>query len=66
MAYWLMKSEPSDVSIDHLAAMVSKHLSFHHGTYYVIYEFTLDMFGLLFLTGVARAFQPSTCAADSM
>ena len=39
------------LEVDHLAAMVSLHWSFHHGTYYVIYEFTLDLFGLLFLAG---------------
>lgn len=44
------------LEIDHLAAMISKHLSFHHGTYYVIYEFTLDMFGLLFLAGTTLFF----------
>lgn len=36
---------------DHLAAMISQSLSFHHGWYYVAYEFTLDLFGLLFLVG---------------
>jgi heterodisulfide reductase subunit C len=39
------------LEIDHLAAMVSEHLSFHHGVYYIIYESTLDLFGLLFLVG---------------
>ena len=39
------------LEIDHLAAMISRHLSFHHGTYYVIYEFTLDLFGIAFLVG---------------
>lgn len=39
------------LEIDHLAAMVSEHLSFHHGAYYLIYEATLDLFGLLFLVG---------------
>jgi heterodisulfide reductase subunit C/nitrate reductase gamma subunit len=41
------------LEIDHLAAMISENLSFHRGTYYVIYEFTLDVFGLLFLAGCA-------------
>ena len=36
---------------DHLAAMISQTLSFHRGTYYVVYEFTLDAFGLIFLGG---------------
>lgn len=36
---------------DRLAAMISRKLSFHHGLYYVIYEYTLDVFGLLFLAG---------------
>lgn len=44
------------LEINHLAEMVSQRLSFHHGTYYVIYEFTLDMFGLLFLVGTALFF----------
>jgi heterodisulfide reductase subunit C/nitrate reductase gamma subunit len=39
------------LEIDHLAEMVSKSWGFHHGTYYVIYEATLDVFGLLFLAG---------------
>ena len=39
------------LEIDHLAAMVSSALHFHKGIYYVIYEFTLDVFGLLFLAG---------------
>jgi heterodisulfide reductase subunit C/nitrate reductase gamma subunit len=41
------------LEINHLAEMVSKNLSFHHGTYYVLYEFTLDLFGILFLLGTA-------------
>ncbi|MBI3886994.1 MAG: hypothetical protein HY302_14895, partial [Opitutae bacterium] len=39
------------LEIDHLASMLSERLKFHHGVYYVIYEFTLDVFGLLFLAG---------------
>ncbi len=39
------------LEIDHIAGWISKSLQFHHGTYYVIYEFTLDVFGLLFLLG---------------
>ena len=39
------------LEIDHLASGVSHALKFHKGTYYVIYEFTLDVFGLLFLAG---------------
>ena len=31
-------------------------MKFHHGTYYVIYEFTLDVFGLLFLAGCVLFF----------
>ncbi len=41
------------LEIDHLAEMVSEHLHFHQGLYYVVYEFTLDVFGLLFLVGTA-------------
>jgi Fe-S oxidoreductase/nitrate reductase gamma subunit len=39
------------LEIDHLASGISNALKFHRGTYYVIYEFTLDVFGLLFLAG---------------
>ncbi len=39
------------LEIDHLASAVSLALHFHQGTYYVIYEFTLDVLGLLFLAG---------------
>ena len=39
------------LEIDHLAAAVSSALHFHKGTYYVIYEFTLDVLGLSFLAG---------------
>lgn len=44
------------LEVNHLAEMVSKNLSFHHGTYYVIYEFTLDVFGILFLVGTTLFF----------
>ena len=39
------------LEIDHLLAGISQALKFHKGTYYVIYEFTLDIFGVLFLAG---------------
>lgn len=39
------------LEIDHLAGMISQSLRFHHGTYYIAYEFVLDVFGLLFLAG---------------
>ncbi len=39
------------LEIDHLASGISDALKFHKGSYYVIYEFTLDVFGLLFLAG---------------
>lgn len=53
------------LEVDHLAAMISEHLSFHHGAYYLIYEFTVDLFGLLFLIGtlafcVRRWWKPPT------
>jgi Fe-S oxidoreductase/nitrate reductase gamma subunit len=41
------------LEIDHLASGLSQSLKFHQGLYYVIYEFTLDLFGLLFLAGCA-------------
>jgi heterodisulfide reductase subunit C/nitrate reductase gamma subunit len=39
------------LEIDHIAEMISASLAFHRGLYYVIYEYTLDVFGLLFLAG---------------
>lgn len=39
------------LEIDHLASGAFQALKFHKGTYYVVYEFTLDVFGLLFLAG---------------
>jgi len=39
------------LEIDHLASGISEAFHFHKGIYYVIYEFTLDVFGLLFLAG---------------
>jgi Fe-S oxidoreductase/nitrate reductase gamma subunit len=44
------------LEIDHLAAGISKKLKFHQGAYYIIYEFTLDVFGLLFLAGCVLFF----------
>lgn len=39
------------LEIDHIAEMISESLAFHRGLYYIIYEYTLDVFGLLFLVG---------------
>jgi Fe-S oxidoreductase len=39
------------LEVDHLASGISPSLKFHRGTYYVIYEFTLDVLGLFFLAG---------------
>lgn len=44
------------LELDHIAGWVSSALRFHHGTYYVIYEFTLDVLGLLFLAGCVLFF----------
>jgi len=44
------------LEIDHLASGISDALKFHKGAYYVIYEFTLDVFGLLFLAGCVLFF----------
>ena len=41
------------LELDHILGWISPALQFHHGTYYVVYEFTLDVFGLLFLAGCA-------------
>lgn len=51
------------LELDHLASMVSRHLKFHQGTYYVLYEYTLDVFGVIFIAGVTlflarRAMRP--------
>jgi len=40
------------LEIDHLAEKISERFSFHHGWYYVVYEATLDVFGLLFIVGI--------------
>ena len=39
------------LEIDHLSSGISEALHFHQGTYYLVYEFVLDVFGLLFLLG---------------
>lgn len=39
------------LELDNIISHVSAALKFHQGTYYVIYEFTLDILGLLFLLG---------------
>jgi len=44
------------LEIDHLSSGISDALKFHKGTYYVIYEYTLDVFGLLFLAGCVMFF----------
>jgi Fe-S oxidoreductase/nitrate reductase gamma subunit len=44
------------LEIDHLASGIYAALKFHQGTYYVIYEFTLDVFGLIFLAGCVLFF----------
>lgn len=44
------------LELDHIAGWISHSLKFHHGTYYVIYELTLDVFGLLFLAGCVLFF----------
>lgn len=39
------------LEIDNILSHVSASLKFHHGLYYVVYEYTLDVLGLLFLLG---------------
>jgi len=39
------------IEADNILSAISKSLKFHRGTYYVVYEFTLDTLGLLFLLG---------------
>lgn len=40
------------LEIDNVLSNIWKGFKFHHGTYYVIYEFTLDTLGLVFIVGV--------------
>jgi heterodisulfide reductase subunit C/nitrate reductase gamma subunit len=44
------------LELDNILSAISKSWKFHHGTYYVIYEFTLDVLGLLFLLGTILFF----------
>ena len=39
------------LEVDHLASGISAGLKFHQGLFYVGYEFTMDVFGVLFLGG---------------
>ena len=39
------------LEIDNIVSHVSAALKFHHGLYYVIYEYTLDVLGLFFILG---------------
>lgn len=40
------------LEIDHILSAISRSWKFHQGAYYVVYEFTLDLLGLVFLVGV--------------
>lgn len=40
------------LELDNVLSSIWKGFKFHHGTYYVVYEFTLDMLGLVFILGV--------------
>lgn len=42
MRYWLMKSEPSDVSVDHLAAMPNKTVAWYGVRNYLARNFMRD------------------------
>jgi heterodisulfide reductase subunit C/nitrate reductase gamma subunit len=39
------------LELDNIVSHISESLKFHHGLYYVVYEYTLDVLGLLFLLG---------------
>lgn len=39
------------LELDNIISHISASLKFHHGLYYVIYEYTLDVLGLFFLLG---------------
>jgi Fe-S oxidoreductase/nitrate reductase gamma subunit len=54
------------LEIDHLSSAISQALHFHKGAYYVIYEFTLDVFGLLFLIGCILFFWRRTRRSASV
>lgn len=40
------------LELDNIISHISASLKFHQGLYYVIYEYTLDVLGLLFLLGI--------------
>ena len=40
------------LELDNILSSISKSWKFHHGTYYIVYEFTLDLLGLVFIAGV--------------
>ncbi len=44
------------LEIDNIASAISKSWKFHQGTYYVVYEFTLDVLGLFFILGTILFF----------
>ena len=44
------------LELDNIVSHISPALKFHHGTYYVIYEFTLDVLGLFFILGTILFF----------
>ena len=44
------------LEFDNIVSAISKSWKFHHGTYYVIYEFTLDVLGLFFILGTILFF----------
>lgn len=53
------------LEIDHQAVAISPRLHFHQGLYYIIYETTLDLFGIIFLVGtvlfvIRRLWMPSS------
>jgi Fe-S oxidoreductase/nitrate reductase gamma subunit len=54
------------LEMDHVASAISPALKFHQGTYYVIYEFTLDLFGMLFLAGCVYFFWRRTRRPSSL
>jgi len=51
MGFMMLLLGTTLLELDHLASGWSEKLKFHQGIYYIIYEFTLDVFGLLFLGG---------------
>lgn len=54
------------LGIDKILAAISPALKFHHGSYYVVYELALDIFGLLFIAGTILFFARRLARPESV